>query len=435
MPVNMVLDSPHQSVLRGPRQAARTAVGGLLLLLGIVASVPAVILAMPLLAFITNGMKPTVESIDDRLEGQLALIGVVSIVIAIVGGVMGLSLLRGRRQLVLFLRRFGYDDATEAITFAAAYSIGRNWRLVTLDDHEVAPLGVPLTTRRLAELASIGSKLAAGLSPLLSVLAYVAGVAWAAMLAIIASDAIGKPDLGAALLVSAFKHLQLVMNVFQAGHLAHPLGLDLSSVFLVLTGIEIVVLVIATISIPVLLLVLPLMVPIAVYASTIKAVQTAEGFKRRTIHDPLQVDALAIEIARESRQIQSPRLVVLTVASTAWRQTVSRFAMVSSAIIIDISEPTENLLWEIQELKDRFGSRFVLIGDHSHVQAMAGVKVHKPGSLMDRLLSLLDGQTILAYTTDRPGRNRFSRALRNRLEALPPVKLDRGSRVRRAAAA
>jgi hypothetical protein len=43
---------------------------------------------------------------------------------------------------VLFLRRFGYDDATGAVTFAVNRTIGSTYRLVTLDDAEVAPLGV-----------------------------------------------------------------------------------------------------------------------------------------------------------------------------------------------------------------------------------------------------------------------------------------------------
>ncbi|MEW8102774.1 MAG: hypothetical protein AB2785_13535, partial [Candidatus Thiodiazotropha endolucinida] len=46
-------------------------------------------------------------------------------------------LIRGRRRLVLFLRRFGYDEATEALSFAAASTMGQRWRLVTLDDTTV----------------------------------------------------------------------------------------------------------------------------------------------------------------------------------------------------------------------------------------------------------------------------------------------------------
>ena len=82
-------------------------------------------------------------------NADLLLATAVSITITIVGLKVGLRLLRGQRRLVLFLRRFGYGDATKAATFAAAKTIGRSWRLVTLDDASVAPLGVPTGTRRL----------------------------------------------------------------------------------------------------------------------------------------------------------------------------------------------------------------------------------------------------------------------------------------------
>jgi ABC-type microcin C transport system permease subunit YejE len=49
----------------------------------------------------------------------------VATVLAIVCLTLGLKLIRGRRRLVLFLRRFGYDEATEALSFAAASAMGQ----------------------------------------------------------------------------------------------------------------------------------------------------------------------------------------------------------------------------------------------------------------------------------------------------------------------
>jgi hypothetical protein len=53
---------------------------------------------------------------------------------------IGLAFVRGRRRTELFLRRFGHVEATEAVTFAAS-RVGRSWRLVTLDDDRIAPVG------------------------------------------------------------------------------------------------------------------------------------------------------------------------------------------------------------------------------------------------------------------------------------------------------
>ena len=69
-----------------------------------------------------------------RWNADLLLAAAVSITITVAGLTVGLRLLRGNRELVLFLRRFGYGAATSVATFAAAKTIGQSWRLVTLDD-------------------------------------------------------------------------------------------------------------------------------------------------------------------------------------------------------------------------------------------------------------------------------------------------------------
>ena len=56
---------------------------------------------------------------------EMALAFGISVPIAIVGIRVGLRLLRGRRGLVLFLRRFGDSDTTKAVTFAARKTVAR----------------------------------------------------------------------------------------------------------------------------------------------------------------------------------------------------------------------------------------------------------------------------------------------------------------------
>ncbi|MES9827085.1 MAG: hypothetical protein ABW201_02315 [Candidatus Thiodiazotropha sp.] len=53
------------------------------------------------------------------MESDQAVVFLIAMVIAVVGLALGLRLIRGHRRLVLFLRRFGYDEATEALSFAA----------------------------------------------------------------------------------------------------------------------------------------------------------------------------------------------------------------------------------------------------------------------------------------------------------------------------
>ena len=164
MPIDVVLDHPDRYLVRGPREAAWTVLGALLLLTGLVASVPAVVLALPALAFVQSVVDPAALEADSSVAemplGLLAILWLASTAIAIIAGKTGLRILRGERQVVVFLRRFGFDDATNAVTSAASSSMGRWWRLVTLDDHEVSAIGVDEGTRRLVALAGFGSILA-----------------------------------------------------------------------------------------------------------------------------------------------------------------------------------------------------------------------------------------------------------------------------------
>lgn len=57
--------------------------------------------------------------------------------------VLGSRLARGRRRLVLFLRRFGFSEASKMLSFAVTTAMGQRWRLVTLDDAEIAAIGSP----------------------------------------------------------------------------------------------------------------------------------------------------------------------------------------------------------------------------------------------------------------------------------------------------
>jgi len=72
---------------------------------------------------------------------------VASLTIAITGIRYGRRLVRGTRSPVLFLRRFGYRGSMQVVTFAVVNTIGSSWRLVTLDDAAIAPVGVDTSSR------------------------------------------------------------------------------------------------------------------------------------------------------------------------------------------------------------------------------------------------------------------------------------------------
>jgi hypothetical protein len=110
----------------------------------------------------------------------------------------------------------------------------------------------------------------------------------------------------------------------------------------------------------------------------------------------------------------SPRLVLLRVDSSIWQQAVNGVASVADVPLVDISEPTDNLLWEIEQLNARFGPRCVFVGEYARVVQLGTPALAEGG--VRQVQRLLDGRTILAYTTDVAGTARFARALRGTLE-------------------
>ena len=97
---------------------------------------------------------------------EIFLVCVVTAPLTVVGIRMGLRLLRRHRMLVLFLRRFGHDEAQSAVTFAVVQTIGASWRVVTLDDAEMVPLGVADAPRRAFRVGHVRLEVPAPYRPL-----------------------------------------------------------------------------------------------------------------------------------------------------------------------------------------------------------------------------------------------------------------------------
>jgi hypothetical protein len=154
-----------------------------------------------------------------------------------------------------------------------------------------------------------------------------------------------------------------------------------------------------------------------VLASASRSLREAEQSSRATIETSQQLRTVTRSVLKKARRIFSPRLVVVRVASDLWRRTVQQLASRAAVILIDVSEPTQNLLWEIQNVLPEFGPRCVFVGHYDRVCRFAtnGSNV-APHGLAAQLASLLDGREVLAYTNDEQGMRQFARALRAKLE-------------------
>ena len=280
---------------------------------------------------------------------------------------LGIRLVRGRRRLVLFLRRFGLSEATEAVTFAVTTSLGRSWRLVTLDDSRVAPVGTPRGGRRLSALAVVVAVVVVG-----GTLAWLLGGGFQGYVRHLHVEPSGGPAptggvsdaIGRAIGQAIAAGLVIGLVFAAAALLAATAGAG------------------------------------AIFGwGAHRASQRAEGSKAVGVADPAGVDAAARRCAQASRKVFGPRMVVAHVADAVWHEAVLAFAAASAVVLVDVSEPTPNLLWEIRAL-DEHGTRRVLIGRHERLTPLDPM-----------LAGALDGEEILAYGDGRRAMARFARAL------------------------
>ena len=85
----------------------------------------------------------------------------------------------------------------------------------------------------------------------------------------------------------------------------------------------------------------------------------------------------------------------------------------ADAVIIDISHPTESLLWEIRQLRREGDVRCVLVCAADAATALQG---SSDDTRTNDLLSLIQGDKVLVYPAGRANPRQFARSLRNHLD-------------------
>src|SRR6185295_6376815 len=93
------------------------------------------------------------------------------------------------------------------------------------------------------------------------------------------------------------------------------------------------------------------------------SVRRAERSKRLAIDSAEHIDLVSRSVARRVRRIISPKLVVVRVTNAVWQDSVRKLATFSSAIVIDVSEPTQNLLWEISTLRPALRPHWIFVAE------------------------------------------------------------------------
>jgi len=423
MAINIVFDHPGRQTARGLARMAASLMGALLVTIGLLATVVAIPSGVVTLGDVVGTWQHERMFAPDFPVRDVEMAFAASTVVAFVGLRSGRRLIRGHRGVVLFLRRFGYQGSMQVVTFAVAHTIASTWRLVTLDDAAIAPVGVDSSTRlafgigeRLVRIASAGSK------------GVIAAMKWSvgAMWGVVAVQVLAAAPDWRRLLNdgTADRYANIYASIMERRIPWAYFQPSLSGAFAVLATAAAFAFVGLLVLMAGLLALFPLFGFVAFASSSADALRKAEGDKKQTLLDLRHVPSMVSRISERSHQTFAARLVVVNVATEIWQETVSAFASKATASIIDISDPTENLLWELTELERRSAGRFILIGEHPRIAAWAdGISLDEH-PLSVRLTKLLGDRDVLAYTTDRKGMRRFARALYGLL-----LYQDPGSRV------
>ena len=424
MPIRVVFDYPGRQTRSAIGRWLARLVGGVLALIGLLATVvliPTGVIAIgDVLATLNHEQVFSPGFPLRQIEAAFAA----STFVAIVGLKYGRRLVRGHRSSVLFLRRFGFDGSMRVVTYAVANSIGVSWRLVTLDDEEIAPVGVDTTSRvvfgvgeRLAALAKfIGKAVMVGFQWTVSAM-------WGVVAIQVALIAYAGNWRRAMTDGTVERYIRIFASVMERRIPSSYFDFTLPGAFAILATAG-AFLFVGLIAVFVALLALLPLIGVVVFASSsAEALDKAEASKTARISGPSDISNAVTDISHRGHETFAARLVVLRVASAVWQPTVSALARAASATIIDISELTQTLAWDLGEL-GRLGSldRCIFIAESDRIGPWADGKSDAAAdALQSRVAAVIGDRPVLAYATDRKGMRRFTRALYGMLLDVPPA--------------
>ena len=437
MPVKVVLDHPGSYFFQRIGRKLLGAAGAILLAAGVIALMVAVPATLLVLGWIFDeAITIPVDSGFTIDADEILFAWAVSTPLAFLGLKHGRRLVRQGRTLVLFLRRFGDDEAMRAVTFAVSRTIGGAWRIVTLDDAEIEAVGVAAPTRLVFRVAGA---LSTGARRFLGALAKVAPFVPAILLAIVVSDLVLariweqplEPNAWSAVLTPFIDIVTAVasgrMPLERVGF--HPPGVFAAIVIAIGWTAHTLQALITTAP----LVTVAVVAVLLFMAAPARAVLAAESAKTHEVMEPSDIHGTATALTAGKTDFFGPRLVVLRVATPIWRETIKTFAQKASVALVDVSEPSEHLVWEVQELNAIASIQVVFIGHQPDVETLADPGAAAASRWHKELAAILEWEEILAYTTDRAGMRRFSRALRNRLMAVPAMPGRRRRKLKAAA--
>jgi uncharacterized RDD family membrane protein YckC len=126
-----------------------------------------------------------------------------------------------------------------------------------------------------------------------------------------------------------------------------------------------------------------------------------------------ELNTALARVRRLSGRLRGPTRLYLDVADPIWQNVVLRMVAETDAVLVDVTTPSPNLLWEIQTVGASVRPRWILVGERDGLSGLAQALRGEP-TPATQLGELLDGEEIISY---RLGQDitRFQRAMRARL--------------------
>lgn len=410
-PIRVVTTHPHRHPLARVVRPVALAGGALLYVVGIVAVTGFVAVAFLLASWWFGSDRDPAEL---PLEPTTLILLLAAAAVLMVGGLRyGRRLVLGHRRTVLYLRRFRDDASMAAVTGAARRSLGDAWRIVSLDDAQLAPVALSGTTTALFTAGRTAARV-----PRVLALVWQRGMQLAFAAGLVSGFLLyrggGWEALLAPLDLDAMDGFPLVPQP------AAPLGWDAPTVFYASVTLVFLLGQATIVALVVMLGVLALMPLVVAVGSWSDAEKWARAHVRLRADTLEQVDAAASTLAQTRTRVLAPRLVVVTVAAPIWQETVRRLVNRADACLVDVSEPSENVFWELEHL-DGAARPWHAIGERPDLDRLARGAADGTDPAATRLAELLGGRRVLAYGTDGPALRAFPRELRLEMECRRPA--------------
>lgn len=273
--------------------------------------------------------------------------------------VAGLIMISPRKKLVLFLRRFGNEDINRMIRQAVRRHLGSTYRLITLDDLSFRPASSPPGPKALALGTVILTILLAGLSR--------QGIMWT----------ISRVQVAQAVETDVWK--PGAIDGMEGWYFEMFLGAAVA-------GVNVIY--------------------FCVIATGIAGGISLWLLGRRN-HLKVASQRALVKVERYAKRLtavwRSPRLfapqaIVVKVADDLWKSAVESLLRRSHVALVDISVPSESILWELQSIRAVPSAGVVLLAQRDHLAAWIA-KAEVADTIENKTLAAARSLPMLSYST------------------------------------